>query len=268
MKSIVALLSFLTLFSFDTFAQDSPQWHLPEGVTVRLGKGGIREIAYSPDGTRLAVASSIGIWLYDTATHQAVGLLTGHSSAVLYQINVIVLELFFTICYHAPMKNSNQVDPHFSVEKLKDRYLNCEHPKERTHWHIIWLLAQTDIPRTPREVAAIVGCSPDCVRKLRRRYNAHGEDALIDKRKTNGGKRCLDESQQQQLEIALSNPPPDGGLWTGPKVASWISEQIGRPVSTVTGWKYIKRLGFTLQTPRPRHQAAASPEAQAEVKKK
>ena len=187
---------------------------------------------------------------------------------MLYQINVIVLELFFTICYHAPMKNSNQVDPHFSVEKLKDRYLNCEHPKERTHWHIIWLLAQTDIPRTPREVAAIVGCSPDCVRKLRRRYNAHGEDALIDKRKTNGGKRCLDESQQQQLEIALSNPPPDGGLWTGPKVASWISEQIGRPVSTVTGWKYIKRLGFTLQTPRPRHQAAASPEAQAEVKKK
>ena len=187
---------------------------------------------------------------------------------LLYQINVIVLELFFTICYHAPMKNSNQVDPHFSVEKLKDRYLNCEHPKERTHWHIIWLLAQTDIPRTPREVAAIVGCSPDCVRKLRRRYNAHGEDALIDKRKTNGGKRCLDESQQQQLEIALSNPPPDGGLWTGPKVASWISEQIGRPVSTVTGWKYIKRLGFTLQTPRPRHQAAASPEAQAEVKKK
>ena len=187
---------------------------------------------------------------------------------ILYQINVIVLELFFTICYHAPMKNSNQVDPHFSVEKLKDRYLNCEHPKERTHWHIIWLLAQTDIPRTPREVAAIVGCSPDCVRKLRRRYNAHGEDALIDKRKTNGGKRCLDESQQQQLEIALSNPPPDGGLWTGPKVASWISEQIGRPVSTVTGWKYIKRLGFTLQTPRPRHQAAASPEAQAEVKKK
>ena len=43
-------------------------------------------MAYSPDGTRLAVASSIGIWLYDTATHQVgnsrngeVALLTGHT---------------------------------------------------------------------------------------------------------------------------------------------------------------------------------------------
>ena len=43
----------------------------------RLGKGEIHEIQYSPDGTRLAVASRIGIWLYDTTTYQAVALLTG-----------------------------------------------------------------------------------------------------------------------------------------------------------------------------------------------
>ena len=37
---------------------------------------------YSPDGTRLAVASGIGIWLYDTATHQEIALLTGHTNSV------------------------------------------------------------------------------------------------------------------------------------------------------------------------------------------
>ena len=63
LKSSLLFLSALCLpFSI---AQDSPQWGLPEGAKARLGKGIIREIQYSPDGTRLAVASSIGIWIYD-----------------------------------------------------------------------------------------------------------------------------------------------------------------------------------------------------------
>ena len=37
---------------------------------------------YSPDGTRLAVASSIGIWFYDTTTLQEIDLFTGHTSWV------------------------------------------------------------------------------------------------------------------------------------------------------------------------------------------
>ena len=75
------LLIWFAIFAYtaNTFAQDSPQWHLPEGATARLGKGWIREIAYSPDGTRLAVAGSIGIWLYDAQTDEALDLLTGHT---------------------------------------------------------------------------------------------------------------------------------------------------------------------------------------------
>ena len=83
MKTTVTLLILFTLFSPNTFAQDSPQWGLPDGATARLGKGTIYgNIAYSPDGTRLAVASGIGIWLYDTATHQEIALLTGHTGTV------------------------------------------------------------------------------------------------------------------------------------------------------------------------------------------
>ena len=83
MKTGTTLLILLTLFSFNSFAQDSPQWYLPEGAKMRLGKGWISEIAYSPDGTRLAVASAIGIWLYDTTTGQEVALLAGHTEGVI-----------------------------------------------------------------------------------------------------------------------------------------------------------------------------------------
>ena len=80
--SILLIWFAIFVLAQNTFAQDSPQWHLPEGVKARLGKGGISEIQYSPDGRRLAVASSIGIWLYDTQTGEALNLLTGHTSWV------------------------------------------------------------------------------------------------------------------------------------------------------------------------------------------
>ncbi len=59
------------------FAQDYTRWSLPESAKFRLGKGRVNDITYSPDGTLLAVASSIGIWLYNTATLQEEGLFTG-----------------------------------------------------------------------------------------------------------------------------------------------------------------------------------------------
>ncbi len=79
-KLILLLVS--ALFLPISFAQDSPLWGLPNRAKVRCGKGSIREIKYSPDGARLAVASSVGTWLYDTATHQEVALLTGHTRLV------------------------------------------------------------------------------------------------------------------------------------------------------------------------------------------
>jgi len=30
---------------------------------------------------------------------------------------------------------------------------------------------------------------------------------------------------------SFAGKPADGGLWTGPKVAAWMSELLGRPVS-------------------------------------
>ena len=86
---------------------------------------------------------------------------------ILYQINRIILVLFFFICYSKHMKNTKHgVSPHFSIEALKQRYLECECPRERMRWHAIWLLADTENPKTPREVADIVGCTADCVRNF------------------------------------------------------------------------------------------------------
>ena len=58
---------------------DYRTWHLPDEAMARLGKGAIvygdRTVAFSPDGRCLAVASDIGVWLYEVATARVLALL-------------------------------------------------------------------------------------------------------------------------------------------------------------------------------------------------
>ena len=66
---------------------DYTRWNLPEGAKRRLGKGVLSDMKVSPDGTRLAIASSSGIWLYDVNAKEKmnrteIALLTGHKGAV------------------------------------------------------------------------------------------------------------------------------------------------------------------------------------------
>ena len=76
----LALVS--TLLLSNTFAQDYLQWELPDGAIARIGKGGVGDIQYSPDGRFLAVSNRIGIWLYDTATLQEAAFLTGDTNGI------------------------------------------------------------------------------------------------------------------------------------------------------------------------------------------
>ncbi len=85
-KLFLILVVLFTMFAFmlNTFAQNSSHWHLPEGAVLRLGKSVIYNIEYSPDGTRLAVSSALGIWLYDAQTGEELDLLTGQKGIILW----------------------------------------------------------------------------------------------------------------------------------------------------------------------------------------
>ena len=61
---------------------DYSQWQLPEDAKFRLGKGLLHDIKFTPDGNRVAVATSVGIWIYDVQTGEELALLTGHTRRV------------------------------------------------------------------------------------------------------------------------------------------------------------------------------------------
>ena len=70
----IATLLIAGILSNGSLAQDQTQWHFTEGAKMRLGKGKINDIKFSPNGRRFAVATSIGIWMYDTQTGEELSL--------------------------------------------------------------------------------------------------------------------------------------------------------------------------------------------------
>src|SRR3954469_15528485 len=130
---------------------------------------------------------------------------------------------------------------HLSPAELGQRYRAARSPIERSHLQVVWLLSRD---RSEREVAQVTGYGRRWVGEGARRYEG-------------GAARGA----------AVAGPPADGGLWTGPKVATWMAARLGRKVWPQRGWDYLKKLGYSAQRPRPRHAKAASPEEQAAYKK-
>ncbi len=155
------------------------------------------------------------------------------------------------------------IAPHLEPDEIARRYRACRVGVEKTHWQVLWLLTRSEDPPTPVAIAAQVGLTPAWVRTILKRWNAEGPAGLADRRAaTNGGRHALSAEQQAALFEALQGRPGDGGLWTGAKVAAYVRDRWGVAVRVETGWRWLRRLGLSLQVPRPKNPGAASADEQ------
>jgi transposase len=159
-----------------------------------------------------------------------------------------------------------RVAGHLSVEDLEAGFRSARDPTAMRHFQVIWLLARG---HTIADVAAVTSFVPRWIEQLLARYNAHGPEALGDLRRRNGGApSVLRPALLERLRTRLTQPPPDGGLWSSRKVAAWMAGELGRAaVLPQRGWEALKAIGWTLQKPRPRHPASATPEERETFKK-
>src|ERR671933_104711 len=130
-----------------------------------------------------------------------------------------------------------QVAGHLSVKDLEAGFRSAQDPTATRHFQVIWLLARG---HTIADVAAVASFVPRWIEQLLARYNAHGPGALGDLRRRNA-------SAPSVLRPALL-------------------ERL-RTRLTQRGWEALKAIGWTVQKPRPRHPAAATPEEREAFKK-
>ena len=152
-----------------------------------------------------------------------------------------------------------------SPEELRERYRGSKDPVERTRFHALWRVALGE-PAT--QVGPMLDLHPQSVRDYVALYNAQGPDAMRDRRHEHLGGRTthLDQAGMDELRQVLSERHPDGGIWSGTKVTRWLEEKLGHSVAKNLGWRYLVRLDFRPQAPRPRSDKADMA-AQAAFKK-
>src|SRR5262245_42783186 len=74
------------------------------------------------------------------------------------------------------------------------------------------------------EIVVLTGYRPRSIRQIAQRYLAIGAASLVDRRAlAQGAVPILSAEQQIELRNALQDAPPDGGAWTGGKVAQWMA---------------------------------------------
>ena len=158
------------------------------------------------------------------------------------------------------------VADHLSVSALEQQYRSCTDTTAARHLQAIWLLAKG---HHIAEVSATVSFARQWVERLLARDNAQGPQALGDLRRRNGtSPSVLKPDLLDKLKDRLREPPPDGGLWTSPKVAAWMASELGlKRVAPQRGWEALKAIGWSVQKPRPRHPQAATPEDKAAFEK-
>jgi transposase len=145
---------------------------------------------------------------------------------------------------------------HFSSAELKEKYLKNRDLIESRRWHLLWKIS---LGWTIKNSAVAVGYSYPYAQKILNRYNSCGEAGIINQKNQTsnhqrGKKRLLNSQQLEKLKQQIQQKPPDGGIWTGTKVARWIEQETGREkVWNQRGWDYLKKCNYSWQSPRKQH---------------
>jgi transposase len=153
--------------------------------------------------------------------------------------------LYPFLLYTSPMT----VADHLTLNELRRRAKKAKDPIEKDRFLAVYHAKRG---LTAKEIARIIPNTPRWVQETVRRYNLEGPEALKDKRHQNPGQKPkLTPEERMRVLEALQGPPPDGGLWTGPKLRDWVERELGRSSPSTPSTGFCTRWGLPCAPPAP-----------------
>lgn len=169
-------------------------------------------------------------------------------------------------CLHGNVKPLTIAESESIILGLQDEIRRSEESRYDHRLHGVLLVAQG---LTCPEAAGLLGDAPRTVENWVRRFETKGLAGLWEGERSGRPKR-LNETQIQQVNVVLRQPPREAGLggnlWDGKTLAAWIQTQYGLSLGVRQCQRLFRQLGFRLRKPRPAI-AQADPELQRRHKK-
>ena len=141
------------------------------------------------------------------------------------------------------------LDPDAQAE-LERRYHATRDATTRTRYQIVLLNAQG---HTPPQVAQLVRCSPDTVRRVLKRYLAQGPDAVPHRPHLGQPPHYPTAWEAELVRVADCDPRSvgvDSALWTCRLLADYLHGVTGHRAGIETVRIALHRAGFVCKRPR------------------
>ena len=136
---------------------------------------------------------------------------------------------------------------------LHRRMILAPTPREREHWHAVWLLAQG---WTASATAEALERDPHTIGRWAAAFGEGGPAALIFEQSGGFPPPALGEEQQATLKGAVQELSAAAGIgmanWNWRVVHQFVSERFGISLSRSSCLNYLHRLGFVRKRPKKR----------------
>ena len=142
-----------------------------------------------------------------------------------------------------------RLDPGAQAE-LERRYQTSRDAETRTRYQMVLLNAQG---HTPPQIARLVRCSPDTVRRVLKRYLAGGPDAVPHRPHPGQPPHYPPAWEQELVRVAEEDPRSlgvDSALWSCRLLADYLAEVTGHHAGIETVRIALHRAGWVCKRPR------------------
>ena len=149
----------------------------------------------------------------------------------------------------APPTLQVTLDPDAQAE-LERRYHTTRDAQTRTRYQMVLLNAQG---HTPPQIAQLVRCSPDTVRRVLRRYLADGPDAVPHRPHPGQPPHYPPSWEAELVRVADLDPHQvgvDSALWSCRLLADYLAEVTGHRAGIETVRIVLHRAGYVCKRPR------------------